>query len=174
MAPLRKAAKGSEFMPVSEDQMKRLGAAIMSRDPEGRSEAVFLARFLSFFGVDPAVAVEVWDMLEVPFFDLDGDLNGALPKHLLWALLFLKKHGDESEMATLAGGSDGAIDEKTFRKWQTIFVNRIASLKHDVASVASFVVCCSCCFDATDHHFGLFLNRSFGRTGKLVMLGMTV
>jgi hypothetical protein len=67
MAPVRKAVKSSsEFIPVSEDQMKLIGGAIMGRDPEGRSEAVFLTRWLSFFGVDMPVVVKVWDMLEVP------------------------------------------------------------------------------------------------------------
>jgi hypothetical protein len=90
---------------------------------------------LSFFGVDPAVVVELWDLIEVPFFD-DGDLSHAQPKHLLWALLFLKKYGDESEMAALCGDfNSGAIDEKTFRKWRTIFVKRIASLKYNVVSL---------------------------------------
>lgn len=92
MAPIRKAAKPGEFIPVSEDQVKGIGGGIMSRDPEGRSTAVFLTRFLSFFGVDPAIIVRVWDMLEVPFVDPFGDLNGAQPKHLLWALLFLRKY----------------------------------------------------------------------------------
>jgi len=134
MAPARKAYRtGNEFIPVSVEQFEQLGADIMRRDPEGRSLAVFRTRFLSFFGVDPAVVVEIWDLIEVPFFD-SGDLSHAKPEHLLWALLFLKKYGDESEMATIAGG-DIAVDEKTFRKWSRIFVERIASLKYNVVSL---------------------------------------
>ena len=117
----------------------------MGRDPEGRSQAIFLTRWLSFFGVDPAVVVELWDMIEVPFFDPGGELSHAQPKHLLWALLFLRKYGDESEMAALCGDfNSGAIDEKTFRKWRTIFVKRIASLKYNVVSTVAASLFSNC------------------------------
>ena len=130
---MAKRSKPSECIPLSEAQVEMLGGQIMSRDPEGRSGAVFRIRFLSFFGVDPAVVVRAWDMIQVPFFH-DGDLSHAQPKHILWALLFLKKYGDESEMAALVGEDGRAVDEKTFRKWAAIFTHRIASLKHDVVS----------------------------------------
>ena len=39
----RKAAR-SDGIPVSEEQVKGLGGAIMGRDPEGRSGSVFLTR----------------------------------------------------------------------------------------------------------------------------------
>ena len=136
-----------EFMPLTEDEVKRIGGEIMSRDPEGRSESVFLTRFLSFFGVDPAVVVEVWDLIQVPFID-DGDLSGADPKHLLWALLFLRKYGDESEMAALVGKDGKAVDEKTFRKWSKIFVHHIADLRYNVVSCLCLCLCyqISLCF----------------------------
>ena len=74
------------------------------------------------------VCVETWTRMKVAVNDPDDpELNGATPRHLLWALLFLKKYGDEAEMATLAG-----CDEKTFRKWSEIFVIRVASLIGDV------------------------------------------
>jgi len=76
---------------------------------------------------------------------------------LLWALLFLQKYGDESEMAALCGAGKGAVDEKTFRKWRTIFVKHIASLKYNVVSTVaaslSLIACCCCCFNAANHHF---------------------
>jgi hypothetical protein len=139
MAPSKKAARPSECIPVTEEQFKRLGGEIMGRDPEGRSESVFLTRWLSFFGVDPAVVVELWDLIEVPFFDPGGELSHAKPEHLLWALLFLRKYGDESEMAALCGAEKGAVDEKTLRKWRTIFVKCIASLKYNVVSTLLFL-----------------------------------
>jgi len=132
----------------------------MGRDPEGWSKNVFRTRFLSFFGVDPAVVVEVWDLIRVPFID-DGDLSHAQPKHLMWALLFLRKYGDESEMARLAGGFGGAVDEKTFRKWSKIFVHQITSLKYNV--VSSFVIGSSCSFRVTDCCFwSLFVADHLG------------
>jgi len=133
---MAKRSKPSECIPLSVEQVEQLGGRIMSRDPEGRSGSIFRVRFLSFFGVDPAVVVRAWDMIQVPFFH-DGDLSHAQPKHILWALLFLKKYGDESEMSALCGEDGRAVDEKTFRKWRTIFVHRIASLKPDVVSIGS-------------------------------------
>jgi len=130
---MAKRPKPSECIPLTGAQVEKLGGEIMGRDPEGRSGSVFRVRFLSFFGVDPAVVVRAWDMIQVPFFD-DGALSHAQPKHILWALLFLKKYGDESEMAALCGEDGRAVDEKTFRKWRDVFVWFIASLKPDVVS----------------------------------------
>jgi len=145
MAPRKKASK-TEFIPVSVSQIKQLGAAMMGHDPEGQSEAIFRTRFLSFFGVNPAVVVETWDLIEVPFIHY-GDFSHAKP-HLLWALLFLKKYGDETEMAALCGAEKGAVDEKTFRKWSHIFVKRIASLKYNVVSFhfIALILCPSPCY----------------------------
>jgi len=133
---MAKRSKPSECIPLTEARVEQLAGQIMSRDPESGSLATFRIRFLSFFGVDPAVVVRAWEMIEVPFFH-DGDLSHAQPKHILWALLFLKKYGDESEMAALCGEDGRAVDEKTFRKWRDVFVHRIASLKPDVVSIGS-------------------------------------
>jgi len=155
MAPSRKASR-TEYIPVTEDQLKLIGGTIMGRDPEGRSQAVFLTRWLSFFGVDPAVAVIVWDMIEVPFID-DGDLSHAQPKHLLWALLFLRKYGDESEMAALVSEDGKAVDEKMFRKWTKIFVGHIAFLKCRVVSLLLPGVVVAVLLVSLIAVFGLFL-----------------
>ena len=144
----------------------------MGRDPEGRSGSVFLTRWLSFFGVDPVVVVLLWNRIGVPFFDT-GDLSHAKPKHLLWAFLCLRKYGDESEMAALCGASQVAVDEKTFRKWRTIFVKRIACLKYNVVShLFMAVLSVIAIIYLASHHS--FLSRSFGRTGRSVMWATTV
>jgi len=133
------------------------------------------AFFLSFFGVDPVVVVRAWDMIQVPFFH-DGDLSHAQPKHILWALLFLKKYGDESEMAALCGEDGRAVDEKTFRKWCSIFVCYIASLKQDVVSSAH----CFFCFFVIALLIRLIASlfssccRSCGRTERSATKVMTV
>ena len=90
------------YIPASEDEFKRLGGEIMGRDPEGRSEKVFSRRWNSFFGVEPVVVAETWVLLRVAVND-GTDLDYAKPEHLLWALLFLKKYGDEGEMCRLVG-----------------------------------------------------------------------
>lgn len=129
----KKAKTDVPLIPVSELQLRSLGAEIMGRDPEGRSMKVFEDRWNSFFGVSVAICVIVWNMLQVPVHD-DGDFSHAEPYHLLWGLLFLKKYGDEREMAHLAGGDEGPVDEKRFRKWAHIFIRRIAGLIFDVVS----------------------------------------
>lgn len=107
-----------------------------------------------------------------PFFDT-GDLSHAKPKHLLWAFLCLRKYGDESEMAALCGASQVAVDEKTFRKWRTIFVKRIACLKYNVVShLFMAVLSVIAIIYLASHHS--FLSRSFGRTGRSVMWATTV
>jgi hypothetical protein len=114
--PAKKKSKVT--VTVTEDEMKRLGGEMMGQDPEGRSESIFLRRWLSFFGVEPIVCAETWNTLKIAVNDPDDpELENSRPEHLLWALLFLKKYGSEADMAHIAGG-DSVVDEKTFRKWQ--------------------------------------------------------
>ena len=113
----------------------------MCHDPEGCSTKVFNDCWMSFFGMDVDVVVKVWNMIGVPVYD-DGELSHAKPAHLLWALLFLKKYGDESEMAALVGTDGNVVDEKTFRKWSKIFVIRIALLVSNVVSFFYYLLSC--------------------------------
>ena len=76
----------------------------MDQDPEGKSERLFKRRWMSFFGVKPDVVATSWNLLEISNNDPDDTaMNGAKPEHLLWALMFLKKYGNETEMARLVG-----------------------------------------------------------------------
>jgi hypothetical protein len=72
--------------------------------------------------------LDTWRRLEVDTDDLDE--RNSQPIHLLWALLLLKVYGKEEELASLAG----AVDEKTFRKWSHIFVEKISYLQPEVVS----------------------------------------
>jgi len=55
----------------------------------------------------------VWDML-VESHLLPKKSN---PKHLLWMLYFLKVYPREAPGCSAVGGSKGAVDPKTMRKW---------------------------------------------------------
>lgn len=55
--------------------------------------------------------------------------KGGLPKHLLWALLFLKTYMSDD---ILSGMTD--TSPKTFRKWARAYVVMISKLKHHVVS----------------------------------------
>jgi hypothetical protein len=81
--------------------------------------------FRSFFGVTPDICSTVWNLL------LDKHPTGCEPKHLLMALRFLKGYCTEHENASLFH-----VDEKTYRKWQWIYVKLIANL--DIVSFISF------------------------------------
>jgi len=89
------------------------------------------------FCVSPAAACDVWNRL----FEHDCLPTNGQPKHLLWALLFLKLHDTERVHATLCGcGKD------TFRKWVKAFLESLNRLELCVVSARRALdgsVCCS-------------------------------
>jgi len=131
MASTRDMKRAKVYISVSLEEIRLLGAAVMKRDPQGRSEPLFIRRWMAFFGAKPEICVDLWGRLQVAADD--PELACAKPEYLLWGLLFLKRYGSEEEMASIAG-SEGAVDEKTFRKWSKIFVIRISLLHFDVVS----------------------------------------
>jgi hypothetical protein len=95
------------FFRAARDIMNRVGRKIGTAARENR-------RFREHFGAPFAIVRMVWDMLV-----LEGGLlpkNGK-PKHLLWTLYFLKCYPKEGPGCAAVGGSRGAIDPKTMRKW---------------------------------------------------------
>jgi hypothetical protein len=55
------------------------------------------------------------------------------PKHLLWALFFLKVYPLQSPGCSAISASAGAVDPKT-KKWVRQFIESIAELADDVVS----------------------------------------
>ena len=87
--------------------------------------------FREFFGT-PVEAVEiVWDLL------LRDSLlpEKGRPKHLLWALHFMKAYPKQGPACATVGASAGAVDAKTFRKWVWAFIRAIAELEEVVVSI---------------------------------------
>ena len=73
-------------------------------------------KFKAHFGVTPEVCAEVWYSIKKP--------TNARPKHLLWALLFLKLYETEDVLiAKLQVKS-----RETLRKWVWVMVQAIAGL----------------------------------------------
>ncbi len=73
---------------------------------------------------------KVWSML------VEGGLHpkNSKPKHLLWALYFLKVYSREGPLCSTVGGSKDAINPKTMQKWVWLFLERIAELADNVVS----------------------------------------
>ena len=87
-------------------------------------------RFRELFGTSISIVLQVWHMMD------DGGLlpKKTKPKHLLWTLYFMKVYPREAPACSAVGGSGGAVDPKTLRKWVWLIMERIAKLADDVVS----------------------------------------
>ena len=87
-------------------------------------------RFRELFGEKMEIVVHLWEMME------EGDLlpEKSKPKHLLWTLYLLKVYPQEGPDCSAVGGSGGAVNPKTIRKWVWLFIERIGKLADDVVS----------------------------------------
>jgi hypothetical protein len=86
--------------------------------------------FREFFGTSMLVVEKVWELLE-----RDSLLpEGGHPKHLLWALHFMKVYPKRSPGCLAVGASAGAFDPKTHRKWVWAFIDAVANLIDTVVS----------------------------------------
>jgi hypothetical protein len=88
-------------------------------------------RFRSLFRARTEIMLKVWSML------LEDGLRPkkSKPKHLLWTLYFLKVYPREAPGCSAVGGSKGAIDPKTLRKWVWLFIERITELADEVVRI---------------------------------------
>ena len=80
--------------------------------------------FREFFGTSIVIVQKIWELLERDSLLPDG----CDPKHLLWALHFMKVYPKQSTGCLAVGASAGAIDPKTHRKWVWKFIDAIAEL----------------------------------------------
>ena len=54
--------------------------------------------------------------------------DSGCPKHLLWALHFMKVYPKQSPGCLAVGASAGAVSPKTHRKWVWAFIDGVANL----------------------------------------------
>ena len=81
-----------------------------NRDPDkDRSTRVGKERYCQVFGTSPDGTAKSYNMID---HNNDVDKNRAEPKHVMWALMFLRGCNKESTNCAMAGG----VDEKTFHK----------------------------------------------------------
>ena len=112
-----------DFMPDARD--------IMNKSPRPDAAASTEIRaFRETFGTSLPIVSMVWSML----WEEDVVPEGGRPKHLLWALHFLKVYPLQAPGCAAVGGSAGAVDAKTHKKWVWAFIDAIAELVDEVVS----------------------------------------
>jgi len=118
---------------ITPDEFKSIGSVILNRYPTKSIDND--RRWITLFGVEAEVVSDVWTRLNIdrenPSIPED---RTAQPKHLLWACLFLKTNSKDADLSGKVGGPDGAVSERTFRKWKWIFIEKISYLETDVVS----------------------------------------
>ena len=118
--------KRVEYVILDGDYFDSVGMEMMNCHCEG-SALTHDRRFRSNFGTSPEGCAAIWNLLD-PYTTITT--KGLSPKHLLWALMFLKVYAKESIHCSMAGG----VDEKTFRKWVWLFIYEISFLESAVLS----------------------------------------
>ncbi len=109
---------------------------VLARDIQNRASrrvgtATMEARhFREFFRTSLLVVEKTWELLE-----RDSLLpEGSRPKHLLWALHFMKVYPNQSPGCSAVGASAGAVDPKTHCKWVWAFIDAVANLVDTVVT----------------------------------------
>ena len=78
-------------------------------------------RFKAAFGISPLMCRQLWELIgQIADQSLSSN---ARPKHLLWALMFLRQYNTTEINCAMSGA-----DEKTFRKWSWTFIHLISKL----------------------------------------------
>jgi hypothetical protein len=115
-----------DFMPDARDIMRKF-----PRDPEAAAAPTKVRAFRETFGTSLLIVETVWCLLVQ-----EGVLpNKGLPKHLLWALHFMKVYPLQAPGCAAVGASGGAVDAKTHRKWVWAFIGAIAEIIDEVVSI---------------------------------------
>ena len=116
-----------DFLLGGKDIQNKAGRPIGSDGTEDR-------HFREFFGAGPFVVAKLWILMaNHDIIPPEGKI-----KHLLWTLHFLKAYPRQATVCSTVGGSTGAIDPKTFRKYMRPFIRSIADLETAVVSSQSF------------------------------------
>ena len=111
----------ADFYRLGKEMQNRSGSAIGAEGTEDR-------RFREYFGVGAAVALITWNLI------LQYSLlpEGGMIMHFLWGLHFMKAYPKQDAGSAAAGGSSGAVDVKTWRKYVWPFVYSISLLEQHV------------------------------------------
>jgi hypothetical protein len=121
----------SEDEPGHMPDFEALARDIQNRASRHVGTATTEARhFNEFFGTSVLVVEKTWELLK-----RDSLLpEGGRPKHLLWALHFMKVYPKQSPGCSAVGALAGAVDPKTHRKWVWAFIDAVTNLVNTVVS----------------------------------------
>ena len=111
---------------VTLEEVELIGYELMGKKFTRRHD-YFIRRFRGWYGIDPAVVVILWNMLETNCTCRKIKSDKII--HLMWALHFLEKYGAEHQHLALFN-----VDEKTYRKWIWLYIGAISSLVHRIVS----------------------------------------
>jgi len=128
----------SQYAPchMPKPDFEALARDIQNRTSHRVSAATTETRhFREFFGTSVLVIEKTWELLESERYSL------LPPKHLLWALHFMKVYPKQSPGCSAVGASARSIDPKTHRKWVWAIIDAIAELVDIVVSNHSVCVC---------------------------------
>ena len=95
-----------------------------------------LCSFRAKFGVSPLVCSVAWERMRP--YHLGPKHQ---PKHMLWALTFLKLYDSEAALAAQA-----ATSEPTFMKWVKITCRSLQAVFPEVVSADCTAVCANACY----------------------------
>jgi hypothetical protein len=113
-----------DFEALARDIQNRASHRVSAATTETR-------HFREFFGTSVLLVEKTWELLERASLLPEG----GCPKHLLWALHFMKVYPKQSLGCLAVGASAGAVDPKTHRKWVWAFINAVANLVDVVVSL---------------------------------------
>jgi hypothetical protein len=135
-APVPAAAlAATDKDPITVNDIVLLGSDIMKRSPpllmpgkRATTAATFNDRWISHFNTEPEVCLQLWTMIrENPVDGLDE--YDFQPKHVLWALLFLKLY---NTYTVLSGMCD--CHEDTYSDWTWRILKVIMYFEDEVVS----------------------------------------
>jgi len=145
-------------MVLTTSYFLKLGHDIVGCKPRAHLLRGARDKFMSLYGTEPQVVALLWSLLP----DSVKNRNGCHPKHLLWALNFLKAYD-----TAINNGILFRCDEKTFRNWSWFMIESIEPLTHQVVSSSTFF---QCCFNNILTIFQTALIRSSGVTDLKVKM----
>ena len=125
---------------ITDRNFSDIGLELMGKPKTYRSRKARDRRFKAWFGLTPQWCAIVWFELQSSGWLDRAPRVHVYPRHLLYALHFLKNYETEQANALKV-----FCDDKTFRQWSWYFIEGIASLESKFVSLfclLSFYISC--------------------------------